>query len=371
MSLVGDGCRARGRTSRAGVSKSEKRRWSPEENQILKDHIYRHGKENWDEVPKRCGLLRSSKSCRLRWLNHLRPNLKKRPFTEEEKQKIAELHKRLGNQWVKIAQHFPGKTDNDIKNYWNSSNKKRQHAGLPICPPELSLQQALNVNQYVDNEPVLPVNNLSYNSAFNMPSQWCAPLQNPSYALIQGSAPSQNQSYVPIEGWAPSQISFNVPIEGYAPLQNLSHVPMEIQCFPAAANTHHGETLFFNKIDTQSYDSEFSMLGNGLAPIQNSHCIPKDLQYRPTATMEQQWPSSSAMKQNVNDQYVAANTPHDELLYLKDMKDVFKDECSDPNPFIPLSCSTSVFGDSTPSIGGIPFHEYLCDRPLYSEYTYP
>ncbi|KAK1318248.1 Transcription factor GAMYB [Acorus calamus] len=51
----------------------------------------------------------------------------------------------------------------------------------------------------------------------------------------------------------------------------------------------------------------------GLATIQNSHCVPKDLQYRPTATMEQQWPSSSAMNQNMNDQYVAANTLHDEL----------------------------------------------------------
>ncbi|CAM8985102.1 unnamed protein product [Rhodiola kirilowii] len=70
-------------------------------------------------------LLRCGKSCRLRWINYLRPDLKRGGFTEAEEDQIIQLHKTLGNRWSKIASHFDGRTDNEIKSHWNTKIKKR------------------------------------------------------------------------------------------------------------------------------------------------------------------------------------------------------------------------------------------------------
>ncbi|GLT54881.1 hypothetical protein SLA2020_280430 [Shorea laevis] len=99
--------------------------WTPEEDILLVSYIQENGPGNWRAVPTNTGLLRCSKSCRLRWTNYLRPGIKRGNFTDHEEKMIIHLQALLGNRWAAIASYLPQRTDNDIKNYWNTHLKKK------------------------------------------------------------------------------------------------------------------------------------------------------------------------------------------------------------------------------------------------------
>nr|XP_043610616.1 transcription factor MYB83 [Erigeron canadensis] len=99
--------------------------WSPEEDEKLMNYMLRNGQGCWTDIARNAGLQRCGKSCRLRWINYLRPDLKRGAFSPQEEQLIVHLHSILGNRWSQIAARLPGRTDNEIKNFWNSTIKKR------------------------------------------------------------------------------------------------------------------------------------------------------------------------------------------------------------------------------------------------------
>ncbi|KAK4252729.1 hypothetical protein QN277_014467 [Acacia crassicarpa] len=106
----------------SGVKKGP---WTAEEDDKLMKYISKQGHGSWRTLPKKAGLNRCGKSCRLRWTNYLRPDIKRGKFSEEEEHTIINLHSVLGNKWSKIAGHLPGRTDNEIKNYWNTHIRKK------------------------------------------------------------------------------------------------------------------------------------------------------------------------------------------------------------------------------------------------------
>ncbi|KAI3973378.1 hypothetical protein MKW92_017827 [Papaver armeniacum] len=151
--------------------------WTVEEDQILITYISRHGHGNWRALPKQAGLLRCGKSCRLRWTNYLRPDIKRGNFSSQEEETIIMLHEMLGNRWSAIAARLPGRTDNEIKNVWHTHLKKRlckqnqtnpaaEHYAMDIAKSE-SNSSKLEDQNYVQLSPQHSSSDFSSSTEFS------------------------------------------------------------------------------------------------------------------------------------------------------------------------------------------------------------
>ncbi|AES71860.2 myb transcription factor [Medicago truncatula] len=138
--------------------------WTVEEDEVLSEYIKKEGEGRWRTLPKRAGLLRCGKSCRLRWMNYLRPSVKRGQIAPDEEDLILRLHRLLGNRWSLIAGRIPGRTDNEIKNYWNTHLSKKL------------------INQGIDPRTHKPLNNPSSSSSIipNTNHQTSTPFFAPS-----------------------------------------------------------------------------------------------------------------------------------------------------------------------------------------------
>uniref|UniRef100_A0A6N2NK63 Uncharacterized protein n=1 Tax=Salix viminalis TaxID=40686 RepID=A0A6N2NK63_SALVM len=136
-----------------GFKKEEIRKgpWKEEEDEVLINHVKKYGPRDWSSIRSKGLLHRTGKSCRLRWVNKLRPNLKSGcKFSAEEERVVIDLQAEIGNKWARIATYLPGRTDNDVKNFWSSRQKRLarilQASGTP--PSSSNSKQQKSKNKY-------------------------------------------------------------------------------------------------------------------------------------------------------------------------------------------------------------------------------
>ncbi|GJN02151.1 hypothetical protein PR202_ga19474 [Eleusine coracana subsp. coracana] len=142
------------RSAPAGRSSSgeavRKGSWMADEDAVLREHVRVHGPREWNSLRSKGVLPRTGKSCRLRWLNKLRPNLKSScKFDAEEESVVLDLQEKFGNKWARIATYLPGRTDNDVKNFW--SNRQKRLARLMHPPRHRQSRKNLGAKKAADS----------------------------------------------------------------------------------------------------------------------------------------------------------------------------------------------------------------------------
>ncbi|XP_057746219.1 transcription factor MYB97-like [Arachis stenosperma] len=266
---AGDGCcgDSGGATAAGEEVALKKGPWTAAEDAILVDYVTKHGEGNWNAVQRNTKLARCGKSCRLRWANHLRPNLKKGAFSPEEEKLIIELHAQFGNKWARMAALLPGRTDNEIKNYWNTRVKRRQRQGLPLYSDDPD-------RPTISSTPTTPITHLGTNFINNSPTSKFEFLHHQSYLHSPSPHHHHHLNHSPLTSplhRAPS----------YSPLSSSSlHTPLStpISSSPLSFTFHRPAPLLCNPLRFKRYRSTSTV--NPTTPTTPTHLSDLDNGFR-------------------------------------------------------------------------------------------
>ncbi|KAJ7976465.1 Myb-related protein [Quillaja saponaria] len=255
--------------------------WTPEEDIILVSYIQEHGPGNWRSVPTNTGLLRCSKSCRLRWTNYLRPGIKRGNFTPHEEGMIIHLQALLGNKWAAIASYLPQRTDNDIKNYWNTHLKKKLKKFQSALDPHLALSDSTTTTTHHQFVSKTFSNNTERRSLDKiMISSNNLTSDNNNISTSSYASSTENISRL-LEGWMRSSPK---PEKVEEPQNNNDHVnkvgnSMEVpttfeSSYQTKADHHEHHECGGDIVSHEEFDSilSFENLNNGAAAWDKSSC---------------------------------------------------------------------------------------------------
>ncbi|KAF5804241.1 putative transcription factor MYB family [Helianthus annuus] len=234
--------------------------WTAEEDQKLIDYIQKNGYGNWRTLPANAGLQRCGKSCRLRWTNYLRPDIKRGRFSFEEEETIIQMHSVLGNKWSAIAARLPGRTDNEIKNYWNTNIRKKL------------LRMGIDPVTHKPRLDLLDVSSILSSSFYSSPSTSMfrvQPVVNPHLLRIAASLLStQNNQNLNLVHQNGQENQFGYPHQvqdnGLVQLQNQVHQTL-IQEIPSCAPLHNSHYAPFTSDSAQLMEPNVDQLPSSLS----------------------------------------------------------------------------------------------------------
>ncbi|XP_066387862.1 transcription factor MYB30-like isoform X2 [Miscanthus floridulus] len=295
--------------------------WTPEEDLVLVSYVQEHGPGNWRAVPANTGLLRCSKSCRLRWTNYLRPGIRRGGFSDQEDRLIVHLQALLGNRWAAIASYLPDRTDNDVKNYWNTHLKKKlllqqqqQRASTAAAssptPPkgqwELKLQTDIDLARRALREALSvdaaaaagPPGMATASSAPSAPSAG-GPAEAQAYALTAGSV---NRTM--LDGWAAA------PAPGRSCVVVGSTV-IPALATPGAADSASGSS---SELTTECSGSISSASNKRAAPVAAGHQLLLVREENTTSPGQGEVPLSAIESWLLEDDGGEQKLPHESLL---------------------------------------------------------
>lgn len=226
--------------------------WSPEEDALLKNLVIRHGARNWSLISKAIPG-RSGKSCRLRWCNQLSPEVEHRSFTSEEDIIILQAHAKYGNKWATIARLLNGRTDNAIKNHWNSTLKRKYSAAMV----EGAVDEE-NQNTRLEKRPAIGSQILRTGNCLSAGSQSESELSDSSLHIVSSSSkPDENDPSTELTLSLPGTQSNEFPSHISAPHRDYNTLPV-------AASAEK---------QTMSFGSEFIAMMQQMIKIEVRNCI--------------------------------------------------------------------------------------------------
>ncbi|KAL2523899.1 myb domain protein [Abeliophyllum distichum] len=247
----------RGRAPCCDKSKVKRGGWTSAEDLLLITFIQNHGHQNWRALPKQAGLQRCGKSCRLRWINYLRPDVKRGNFTPQEEETIINLHKLLGNKWSKIASHFPGRTDNEIKNVWNTNLKKRllNRKNLGSCASSSTRRgQSVEPNENVYSDSLTSSNtsnfsNISQLDDFSRPDETVGSCFN----FINGPKQVDNAMSLEINPKSSSDEKIEIPFDSDVDFWNILDAldPLHDESTESQSNDQYKDSNLVQKYECE------------------------------------------------------------------------------------------------------------------------